>query len=304
MKLRNLLLFTSILFLFGCNSHKAVTLNPVDSLGWQEDLSYSLGEVYEMEISDNILYCLDAKANKVKAYNTENFSYIEEYGKSGAGPGELTFPLSMAVTDSSIFISDIALRKLQIYSKNNALSNQQSIDYLVNLYSYKNRVYYNTNHLLENSGIYLYNKDKDDVKLVDLSELVSKSGLEETQFDKLDFAVSTKRVFILHKMPAKVFVADIGGVPEEIELEAPDFPFENPLLMKIDSYKDGFIVFGRALSQDKQLVNAIIYYNCDGSINKSWLLDIRQEEALFTGTYDNDYFYCWYFNGNLYKFRK
>ncbi len=297
-------MFSVTLYLIGCNSHKTMTLTPVDSLGWQDDLNYSLGEVYEMEVSDNIVYCLDAKANKVKAFRTENLSFIDEYGSSGAGPGELSFPLSMAVSGDNLIVSDIALRKLQVYAKDKVLSNQRSIDFLVNLYSYKDRIYYNTNHLLKNSGIYLYNNDKDDVKLMELSELVKKSGLEETQFDKLDFAISENNIFILHKMPAKVFIAEIEGDLREIELEEPEFSFKDPLLMKIETYKDGFIVFGRALSNDKQLVNAIIHYNCDGSISKSWLLDIGQEEALFTGTYDSNYFYCWYFNGNLYKFRK
>ena len=292
------------LFIFGCaENSSAKTISPVDSLGWQDDPSYSLGEVYEMEVHNSKIYCLDSKAKKVKSFRTDNMSFVKEYGNPGAGPGELSFPLSLALDENRVLVSDIALRKIQIYSFETGEASQQSMDFLINLYSYNSEIYYSTNHLLKDSGIYKFMENGYDEKFLDFSELSRKSQLEDTQFDKLDFAVGADELYVLHKLPGRVFAAKRNREPEEIELEKPDFDFENPLLMKIDAYKDGFILFGRALSKDKKFVNAVFFYKCNGKLQKSWILDIGQQEALFSGTSDAEYFYCWYFNGNLYKFR-
>ncbi len=117
MKIQCLVLLASVIFMFGCNSHKAETLNPVDSLGWQESEEYFIKEPRFILADENNIYCDNGAEPGVLVFNKEDFSFVNSVGKKGRGPGEYLFLTSAEITEDFIWLYDPVQAKIDIFSK-------------------------------------------------------------------------------------------------------------------------------------------------------------------------------------------
>lgn len=80
------------------------------------------------DANDN-LYVLDRGVGKVFVYDTAG-TFIREFGRSGQGPGELTFPLQLAVTpEGTVVVSDMRRRSFSMFDDSGAYVEEIPYEY-------------------------------------------------------------------------------------------------------------------------------------------------------------------------------
>lgn len=89
------------------------TLGAEDGPEWQ-----SFGHVAHVAFDgEDNLYVLDRGVGKVFVYDRTG-KFIREIGRSGEGPGELTFPLQMAVTtEGRVVVSDMRRKSFSLFNR-------------------------------------------------------------------------------------------------------------------------------------------------------------------------------------------
>jgi hypothetical protein len=94
-----------------------VTFQEVLSVGAGEDPEKSFAEVGFFVVSDNgHIYASDVKDRKIKVFDDEG-QFVRIIGKSGEGPGELSWPSNIQMTpQNELMIEDAANRRMSFFS--------------------------------------------------------------------------------------------------------------------------------------------------------------------------------------------
>ncbi len=253
MKLKYWFLSYVILFLFGCNSNKTVSLNPVDSLGWQEQDEYYLQGIVEINADLNNIYLLDASQYCVLVYDRKSLESTGKIGSEGNGPGELTSALSFTLSNDSIYINDIAQRKLVVFTKDLEYVHDYKLDrFLVEIDSYKNNLYGLTHMRFPEVNLVKINGETLDT-LDTYKNFQNAIGFNPDEMNAIEYLSDFKnqKVYLAHTQMQTCSILE-KGQHRLVNCQYPDWiDISSKSIRSIDATVNGFLITGYYLNEAK-----------------------------------------------------
>jgi hypothetical protein len=103
----------------------AYTVGAADGAEWE-----SFTHIAHMAFDgDDNLYVLDRGAGKVFVFDSAG-TFVRAIGKSGSGPGELTFPVQLAVTrEGTVVVSDMRRRSFSLFRRDGTYLEELPFDF-------------------------------------------------------------------------------------------------------------------------------------------------------------------------------
>lgn len=120
-----LILVIILTIALGCDNKepKMVELSPIDSLGWNED-DCTFKQVSDLVIINDEMFVSDMMTSEINVFSTTDYSFKRCISTKGAGPKETSFPISLAIKDGNILVSDMVNSRIkEIDIEGNLISN-------------------------------------------------------------------------------------------------------------------------------------------------------------------------------------
>ncbi len=304
MKIQYLVLLASVIFMFGCNSHKAVTLNPVDSLGWQEEDEYYIGGATRIEADRENIYSLNALQNCVQVFNRKTLEYVGKFGSKGYGPGEFKVTVSFTVTDSGIYVYDLVQNKIELFSKQLEYKKGYKTDqFLVDIDSYQNEIYGLTDMRLPDTKLLKIISDRS-VKIAEYDNLSQKLGYNPEESSILEFKcdIVGRKMYVTHMQVLSCGILE-NGVFTKIECEYPEWANEKDLhTMSIFATESGFMLIGSCVEDLEKTHSFAFEFNDAGKLLKEYQLNTPPDTGVLCTCLSDNELYVYTFNQIIYKF--
>jgi len=74
------------------------------------DKKYMIGEVTDLDAEGNNVILLDRKNSRITSYDMGTGNFIQQFSNRGRGPGEIMFPMKIAVINDLVIVSDRLLK--------------------------------------------------------------------------------------------------------------------------------------------------------------------------------------------------
>ncbi len=87
---------------------------------WAEGAPWLFGEVTSVAGGEGTFYLLDGVIRKVVELDPEG-GLVRSWGREGAGPGELRYPLELAWQQARLWVSDVGNRRFELYASDGTL---------------------------------------------------------------------------------------------------------------------------------------------------------------------------------------
>ena len=109
---------TALLLISGCTGDKKIkhgSLVLVDSLDVSEDIDHCLKYVIASRLSNDNIYVTDGWSFNIYS---KDFRLLNSFGKKGKGPGEFMFATDFRIMNDTLYISDLANGRIQMFDIN------------------------------------------------------------------------------------------------------------------------------------------------------------------------------------------
>jgi hypothetical protein len=119
------LFLAALILCISCNTkHKGLTIVEASLVQEVRDFNDTIffGSIADIEFSNNRFFLTDGSANQVIVIDDE-LQYVDRFGKSGAGPGEIRGIMNVETSDDLIYVQDMLGAKVLEYDNNFQLLN-------------------------------------------------------------------------------------------------------------------------------------------------------------------------------------
>ncbi len=127
-----------------------------------KDSDYAFRPLCDIGVIDNKLYCVENRLNKILVFSLDEklsrMSLDKEIGRSGEGPGDLQFPLTISYYDNEILVREQGY--FSIFGSNGEyISKFKTFSHRIDSTFYKGKIYWINQTLNENHLIEVYDKN-------------------------------------------------------------------------------------------------------------------------------------------------